>query len=187
VTFAAGAQAQTTPVPNWRAGAAVSANLLIGGGGDVLDGGLGVGAFGQRHVAGPLWVRGDVWILSLAGAAGPSDTADNTLTWFGVGPQIEFGEGLLSGYARGVAGVARNTQSRTGSSLPEESSSAGVFGGGVGGRIRLSSGRTTAALDLGIDLLSTGDLKFARSEDGGGGPETSATTFAPRVGITLGF
>ncbi|MDH3427184.1 MAG: hypothetical protein OEM23_02010, partial [Gemmatimonadota bacterium] len=117
----AAAAAQAAPVPLWRAGAAVSANLLIGGGGDVLDGGLGVGALVQRHVAGPVWARGDVWLLSLSGAAGPGETADNTLTWFGVGPQVEFGGGLLMGYVRGVAGVARNTQSRTGSSLPEES------------------------------------------------------------------
>jgi hypothetical protein len=174
-------------IPRWEVGAAVIGSLLVGDASDFLDGGLGIlGAVG-RAASGPLWIRADVSYLGLDADASPSERADNAILSLGVGPELGVGWPGLRFYLRGSAGLMANFQSRSRLSLPEETTWAGMLGGGLGIRIRLSSGSHPVALDLGGDVFKTGELAFARSSESGGVSNQELGIITLRAGLTVGL
>ncbi len=175
------------PVLRWEVGAALIGGLLVGDASDFLDSGLGVlGAVG-RSVSGPLWIRADVWYLGLDADASPSERADNAILSVGVGPELDVGWPVLRFYVRGPAGLVANFQDRSGSGLPEKTTWAGMLAGGLGIRVRLSSGSHPLALDLGGDVFKTGELVFARSSVSGGESHQELGIITLRAGITVGL
>lgn len=153
---AAGAQ----PAGPWAVGASASAGLFVGSASDFLDAGSGLDLTVWRGIAPHLALRADGMLVLLEAQESPSETADNRVVLFGVGPDLDAGFGPLAIYARGLVGVAGNLQVRTNSPLEERTTWASAFGGGAGLRVRLAE---RLALDAGGDILKLGELDFART------------------------
>lgn len=178
------AKAQVTD-PIWEVGLAATGNLLVGAASDFLDGGFGLLGFGGRRVGESVWFRGDVLYFRLDSDEAASESADNAILSFGFGPELVLGGSSVRGYVRGVIGLVANLQSRSNSSLGAESSWAGMFGGGVGVRFRLGSSARAPALDLGGDVLRTGNLDFVRTELLQGVVRENVAILSLRAGLTV--
>ncbi len=175
------------PHPNWELGAAVTGNFLTGVSSELLDGGFGLLGFAGRRAAGPLWVRFDASYFGLEEQRGQSEVADNSLLSLVLGPEAGFGSSLLRGYLRAYGGLVVNFQSRAGSSLDTQSSTAGMLGGGVGIQLLLGSPRRPIAIDFGGDISRTGALQFARTSASDGVTEQDVVILTLHLGVSFGL
>lgn len=174
-------------VPHWQVGLGVPGSFIVGTASDFLSDGIGILGFGGRRVAGPLWVRADLSYTWLRDESFRGEQADDALLMIGLGPEFDFGWRAFRVYLRGSGGLIANFQSRTASSLPEETSWAGFFGGGLGFRLRLVSGPRPVALDLGGDIFRTGELAFATLAEAGGSIDQDLGMITLRVGLVVGL
>lgn len=178
------------PVPahaqqlRYRVGLTPRIGMLFGAS-DLLDSGFGIEATGGLRLgSSPVWIRGDAGFIGLD-ATTPTpggQTSDNTLFTFVAGPEIEGHLGavwpfahLLVGYALNVPGGDVGTASTNGT---------GMFGGGAGLRVRLSSSPRPPIIEAGVRLFHAGELSFARVDDA---VVTDITAFELRLGLLLGL
>ncbi len=173
------AQAQSTGA--WALGAAASGGLWVGGG-DPLDGGIGVDLTVWRRLAPAIGLRSDLMLMPFQGSSDPVESADNRVLVVGLGPELGGSVGSVSAYVRGLVGLAINQQRRSRSTLPEQTTRALVFGGGGGLGVDLSS-RVT--LDVGADILRVGELEFARTLASGVSIGVDAVVLRVRSGVRL--
>ncbi len=160
---------------------------MVGDASDFLSDGIGILGYGGRRVARPLWVQADVSYLWLRGESFRGERADDAFLMLGLGPELDVGWRIFRFYLRGSGGLIANFQSRGGSSLPEETSWAGFFGGGLGFRVRFAQGPRPVALDLGGDIFKTGELVVATLSEAGGTSDQAFGMITLRAGLTIGF
>jgi hypothetical protein len=175
------------PEPRWQLGVGVPGSFVVGDASDFLSDGIGILGFGGRRATGPLWIRADVSYTWLRGESFQGERADDALLSLGIGPEFDVGGRVLRFYLRGSGGLIANFQSRRGSNLPEETSWAGYFGGGIGFRIRFAQGAHPVALDLGGDIFKTGKLVLATLSEAGGTSEQALGMITLRAGLTFGL
>jgi opacity protein-like surface antigen len=166
----------------WTFGAAASASLWVGEG-DALDGSWGVDGTAWRRLGSHLGARADVMLMPLEASSAPFESADNRLLVLGVGPEVDVGFGAAAVYGRALAGIAINQQIRSGSASEERTSTASTLGGGAGLRLEVSR---AVGLDVGADILSVGELDFARTSASGGVLSTGSAVLRLRAGLRIG-
>ena len=123
-------------------------------------------------------------MIRLVDETNAGETAGNTMFVLGLGPEVHLSLSAVTVYARPLVGLAGNLQNRTNSTLNEDATWAGAFGGGVGLRLRIVP---TFTLDLGGDVLKLGELGFARTAVSSGQLTEDPAVLRLRVGLHLAW
>jgi len=159
----------------------VTAQIFIGES-DLVDGGTGVDGTVWRGLGPHASLRFDAMLMPLDDQTTPFESADNRMLLLALGPELATRVGPVSFYGRALAGLAINQQSRSGSGLPERTTSGLAVGGGVGVRLALTP---RLSLDVGGDVLESGEVAFARTAVSGGEYLTDLVMLRLRAGLGL--
>lgn len=177
-----GSRVQAQSPRSWAFEGAMTAQIFIGEA-ELVDGGIGVDGTVWRKLAPHASLRFDAMVMPLDDQTTPLESADNRMLVLALGPELATRVGPLSFYGRALAGLAVNQQSRAGSARPERTTSALAYGGGAGVRLALTS---RLSLDVGGDILQSGEVAFARTAVSGGEYLTDPVMLRLRAGLALG-
>jgi hypothetical protein len=166
----------------WSVGGAVSANLMVAGASEFLEGGPGLDAQVSRRLRRNVSLRATGGLLFLKPQQNLGERAANTLIFLGAGPEFSVTASRLILSLTGLVGVAANVQSRSRSALAENNTTAWLVGAGLGLGTPLG---TRVSLDTGIDLFSLGELEFARTRDSGRSAREAPVVMRARGGLRV--